>query len=72
MSTRLDAWSQTLRTLNVWLRPAIQGFLQKNGRYPKSLEEAFPSGDYQKDPVTGTWDYDPETGTIRSPAFPDF
>ncbi|HPS00062.1 MAG TPA: hypothetical protein PLA90_00820 [Candidatus Sumerlaeota bacterium] len=55
-----------------FMRTAIDKFYTENGRYPNPLTEAFEDGVLKaKDPITGTWNYDPKTGAIHSPSFPD-
>lgn len=71
VATMTEAHNRTLSALNSALRPAVRAFLQQKEAYPKSIEEAFPVGMCPGEPVTGRWDYDSETGTVRSPTFPD-
>lgn len=41
------------------------------GRNPKSLEELFETDFQTTEPLGGQWQYDPETGHIRSSSYPD-
>ena len=54
------------------IRRAIEEFHEKHKQFPKSVEEAFEDatefGLY--DPLTGKWNYNPETGEVRAPSFP--
>lgn len=71
VSMMSEVHDHILRALNRALRPAVQAFLKQKGSYPKSLEEAFPVGSCPVEPIASRWDYDSETGTVRSPTFPD-
>jgi hypothetical protein len=55
----------------MWVRAVVKKFHEDNGRFPDPLEEASPDGIVGLDPVTGTWDYDPTTGEVKSPTYPD-
>ncbi|MFP4581118.1 MAG: hypothetical protein ACLFQ6_10340 [Candidatus Sumerlaeia bacterium] len=54
-----------------YLRSQIRKFQQEKGRYPKDLNEALGGEIQFFDPVKGYWDYDPETGEVKSPTFPN-
>ena len=56
-----------------YARGMIKNFKNKYNKFPNPLDEAFKQvgGIKVFDPLTGTWDYDPKTGIIKSPSFPD-
>jgi hypothetical protein len=55
-----------------YMRNTIERFFNENARYPDPLGEAFEGGVVKaRDPITGTWNYNPKTGAINSPSFPD-
>ncbi|MBN1868920.1 hypothetical protein JW916_16710 [Candidatus Sumerlaeota bacterium] len=53
------------------VRARMNEFFSANWRYPFWPAEAFPEGLKILDPPTGTWNYDPLTGRVASPTFPD-
>jgi hypothetical protein len=71
MSTR-QAQEKLAMNFLPYMRNTIDKFYIENGRYPNPLEEAFEGGVLKaRDPISGTWNYNPETGIIKSPSFPD-
>jgi hypothetical protein len=54
-----------------FIRSHVEKFNQEQKRYPASLEELSPQVRKAVDPIAGKWDYDPKTGKVKSPTFPD-
>ena len=54
-----------------FIRSHIEKFNLEKKRYPASLEELPPEVRKAVDPIAGKWDYDPRTGKVKSPTFPE-
>ena len=54
-----------------FIRSHVEKFNLEKKRYPASLEELAPEVRKAVDPIAGKWDYDPKTGKVKSPTFPD-
>jgi len=54
-----------------FIRSHVERFNLEKKRYPASLEELAPEVRKAVDPIAGKWDYDPKTGKVKSPTFPD-
>jgi len=54
-----------------FIRSHVEKFNLEKKRYPASLEELPPEVRKAVDPIAGKWDYDPKTGKVTSPTFPD-
>lgn len=53
----------------VGMNGEIRKFQQKNGRFPANMEELANSKFNYKDPLGGTFKYDPETGEFNTTSF---
>lgn len=71
LMTRHSVREYTKQVMLPVLREEIDKFFQTNSHYPNTLEEAFPEAMDYSDPITGKINYDPETGTVMSPSFPN-
>jgi hypothetical protein len=54
-----------------FIRSHVEKFNLEKKRYPASLEELPPEVRKAVDPIAGKWDYDPKTGKVKSPTFPE-
>ena len=54
-----------------FVRGHVEAFFNREARYPDTLEEAFPQGLTAWDPKARTWNYDPKTGEVKSPTYPE-
>jgi hypothetical protein len=72
IKTRKEAYEMMRGQILPYVRKVIMRFIQKNGRFPQTLDEAFKDKTYKGyDLMTGTLDYYPQTGAAYSPAFPN-